>query len=154
MDTKRVYGTGQSMGCMMTMYLAAQNPGLYTAVMLVSGQWETSALSGLSKTPFFYIAAGGDSKSSGGQKDVKAMFDSQGVSYASATWDATWSAARLNAAAKTLFAKNDTHSFASFATGTVLKANPGAGGMEHMASFEPAYKITAARDWLFAQTAS
>ena len=29
----------------------------------------------------------------------------------------------------------------------------GMGSSEHMASFEPAYKITALRDWLFEQSA-
>ena len=36
-----------------------------------------------------------------------------------------------------------------FETGTVLN---GEGGMEHMASFNYAYKISALRDWLFEQS--
>ena len=37
---------------------------------------------------FFYITAGGDAKASGGQDDVMAMFDSDGVSYSYGTWSA------------------------------------------------------------------
>jgi hypothetical protein len=57
-----------------------------------------------------------------------------------------------------MYASGDAANFATFAAGTVLtvsgqSADSGAGS-EHMASFEPAYRITALRDWLFAQTAS
>ena len=37
-----------------------------------------------------------------------------------------------------------------FETGTVFKA--GQTGMEHMASFNYAYKLTSVRDWLFEQS--
>jgi hypothetical protein len=80
------------------------------------------------------------------------------------------------AAVVKLFAANDTINLATFTTGTVLKvadsASSATGGMgtpppgasggssgnldaiaEHLASFEPAYKITALRDRLFEQNA-
>jgi predicted peptidase len=158
-DPARVYGTGQSMGCMTVIYLAAKHPGLFAAELFVSGQWDVSVLGNLAKEKFFYIAAGGDAKASGGQKDVEGVLDKAGVSYGTATWDATWTDARLEAAAKKLLADGDTTNFATFKTGTVLTASgqsatAGAGGGEHMASFEPAYKIAALRDWLFAQRAA
>ena len=54
-------------------------------------------------------------------------------------------------------AAGDEANFATFKTGTVLTASgqsssSGMGGTEHMASFEPAYKIAALREWLFAQS--
>lgn len=197
-DATRVYGTGQSMGCMTVMYLAAKHPELFAAELFVSGQWEVSQLANLAKEKFFFIAAGGDAKASAGQADVKKMLTADGVKYQSATWDATWSAADTAAAAQKLLAPGDTINFATFATGTVLEVSgatsspggtaaggspsggapsggapsggapsgapsgmpsgaPGGAGMggssEHMASFEPAYKITALRDWLFQQKA-
>jgi len=160
-DPKRVYGTGQSMGCMTVMDLAAKHPDLFTAELFVSGQWEASQLANLAKQKFFYIAAGGDSNSTGGQKDVEGILGDAGVSYGTATWDATWSATKLDTAAKKLLADGDSTNFATFKTGTVLKAggsssatsSMGGGTAEHMASFEPAYKITALRDWLFQQSA-
>jgi predicted peptidase len=151
-DANRVYGTGQSMGCMTVMLLTAEHPDLFTAELFVSGQWEASKLAGLTKARFVFIAAGGDTNASGGQADVKKILTNGGVAYSAAELDATWSDARIEAAAKTLLARRTRDSFFSFKTGTVLTANPTAGGLEHMASFEPAYKITAARDWLFRQT--
>ena len=150
-DPARVYGTGQSMGCMTVMYLAAQHPDLFTAEYFVSGQWQASQLAGLKSARFVYFAAGGDSKSTGGQSIVKTILTSAGVTYDAAEWDATWSSTRLNAAAESLLSGSARDHFVTFTTGTVMTAEPTAGS-EHMASFEPAYKITAARDWLFRQT--
>ncbi|MER5217109.1 alpha/beta hydrolase-fold protein [Streptomyces sp. NPDC002838] len=155
-NAKRIYGTGQSMGCMTVMYLAAKHPGLFAAELFVSGQWDISELGNLAKENFFYIAAGGDEKASAGQTEVEKMLKSAGVSYQAATWDATWSEAQFSAAAKKLFAAGDSVNFATFKTGTVLKTSSASSapvGGEHMASFEPAYKITALRDWLFQQSA-
>lgn len=155
-DEKRIYGTGQSMGCMTVMYLAAKHPELFAAELFVSGQWEISQLKDLAKEKFFYIAAGGDDKASAGQAEVQEMLKSDGVPYQTATWDATWSAAQSSTAADKLFAAGDNINFATFETGTVLKASGSSSapmGGEHMASFEPAYKITALRDWLFEQSA-
>lgn len=154
-DAKRVYGTGQSMGCMTVIYLAAEHPDLFTAELFVSGQWDVTKLANLAKEKFFYIAAGGDSKASGGQTDVEKMLKSAGVSYQTATWDATWPASKFSSAAADLFSAGDSINFATFATGTVLNAggtSSSSMGGEHMASFEPAYKITALRDWLFKQS--
>lgn len=150
-DPARVYGTGQSMGCMTVMYLAAQHPDLFAAELLVSGQWDIGTLDGLASEKFCYIAAGGDAKATGGQAEVKALLTKKGVAFQTATLDATWSAQQADAAAKKMLAAGDSINIATFTTGTVLTANPSAGNMEHMASFMPAYRITALRDWLFAQ---
>jgi predicted peptidase len=155
-DPDRVYGTGQSMGAMTTMYLAAQYPDLYAAELIVSGQWDVSELSGLAGETFVYTAAAGDDKASTGQTEVEQMLTDAGIAYSSATFDATWSAEESAAAAAELLASGDSANFATFAEGTVLEAAGSSGGMggEHMASFQPAYEITALRDWLFQQTAS
>ncbi|NIH68928.1 alpha/beta hydrolase-fold protein [Modestobacter marinus] len=156
-DADRVYGTGQSMGAMTTMLLAAEHPDLFAAELIVSGQWDVSALANLAGEDFVYTAAAGDENASGGQVDVEAMLDAAGVDYSAATeWDATWSAEELDAAATELLAEGNSINFATFAEGTVLEANSSAAGAmnsEHMASFQPAYEIEALRDWLLAQTA-
>jgi predicted peptidase len=160
-DADRVYGTGQSMGAMTVMYLATQYPDLFAAELIVSGQWDPSQLEGLAGQTFTYTAAGGDENASGGQEDVEGLLDTAGVTYSTGTeWDATWSGAKLNRAARAMYASGDAANFATFATGTVLTASgqssssSGMGSSEHMASFEPAYRIAALRSWLFAQSAS
>lgn len=150
-DTDRIYTTGQSMGCMTSLYLAANHPDLFAAELFVSGQWDVSALQGLEDQTFFYVAAGGDPKASAGQADVMAYFDSTGVDYSfSYDWDANLGDADLEPALREIISQETARNFGQFAAGTVLEANPR--GMEHMSSFDCAYKVDVLRNWLFAQS--
>jgi predicted peptidase len=98
---------------------------------------------------FFYVTAGGDEKASGGQDEVMAMFDTDGVAYSYGTWNAQDSAEEQNAAVAELVAEGLDANMIRFETGTVFKE--GQTGMEHMASFNYAYKLTTVRDWIFEQ---
>ena len=149
-DAKRIYSTGQSMGCMTTMYLAAKHPDLFAATLMVSGQWNVSDLSSLAQQKFFYIAAGGDPKASQGQRDLLPVLREQGAKVSTATWDATQSYSELSKAAKREIAQGNAINFATFVTGSVLPESA-KDANEHMYSFDHAYQITAVRDWLFAQ---
>lgn len=148
-DTDRLYTTGQSMGCMTSLYLNSKYPDLFAASLFVSGQWDISVLKGLENEKFFYITAGGDGKASGGQDEVMAMFEADGVGYSCNTWNAQNSVEEQNKAAEELIAQGNQANMIRFETGSVLKDG---NGMEHAASFNYGYKIPAVRDWLFAQT--
>jgi len=150
-DSDRVYGTGQSMGCMTILYLSAQYPDLFTAEYFVSGQWDISTLGNLASQTFFYVAAEGDEKASGGQVDVENMLSSSGTPYSTATWDATWSSDEFAAAVASILSEGNRINIATFELGTVLPEGVAVGTNEHMYSFDYAYKIEAVRDWLFAQ---
>ena len=147
-DLNRVYTTGQSAGCMTSLYLNSQYPDLFAASLFVSGQWDVSVLDCLSDESFFYITAGGDEKASGGQDELMAMLDEAGVSYSFGSWDAQEDADSQNASVRELIAEGNRANFIRFETGTVLN---GSGGMEHMASFNYGYDMEEVRDWLFAQ---
>ena len=118
-DTDRIYGTGQSMGCMTTLILASEYPDLYAACMFVDGQWDVSTLSGLEDQTFVYFAAEDDESAYKGLQEVMAMFDEDGAAYSYEQWDGTWSADELTDAAKTLFAKGTDANFISWKTGTI-----------------------------------
>ena len=148
-DTNRLYTTGQSMGCMTSLYLNSKYPDMFAACMFVSGQWDISVLKALETTKFFYITAGGDTKASGGQDEVKAMFDADGVKYTYGEWDAQLSDEEQTANVEKLLAESLDANMVRFETGTVLG---GGSGMEHMASFNYGYKLTAVRDWIFEQS--
>ena len=148
-DADRLYTTGQSMGCMTSLYLNSKYPDMFAACMFVSGQWDISVLKGMETTKFFYITAGGDEKASGGQDEVKAMFDADGVKYTYAEWDAQLSDEEQTANVEKLLTENLDANMVRFEAGTVLN---GGQGMEHMASFNYGYKLTAARDWIFEQS--
>ena len=149
-DENRLYTTGQSMGCMSSLYLNSKYPDLFAASLYVSGQWDISVLSGMENQKFFYVTAGGDEKASGGQDEVMAMFEKDGIAYSYGTWSAQDSAETQDAAVEALLSEGLDANMIRFETGTVFKE--GQTGMEHMASFNYAYKLTAVRDWLFEQS--
>ncbi|MEE0027697.1 MAG: alpha/beta hydrolase-fold protein, partial [Atopobiaceae bacterium] len=74
-DASRIYGTGQSMGCMTTLILASEYPDLYAGCMFVDGQWDVSVLGGLEGQRFVYFAAEDDQSAFSGMSEVKEMFD-------------------------------------------------------------------------------
>ncbi|KQB83068.1 alpha/beta hydrolase-fold protein [Corynebacterium oculi] len=152
-DPQRIYGTGQSMGCMIHLVLGGKNPDLFTAFMFVDGQWDPTQLSGLGQATFLYHVAGGDDRAVEGQEATKTMLTEAGVDYAVAEeeWDATADPQTLERQTGALFAQGKKRNFSSFVAGTVLEANPTGFDMEHMSSFEPAYKLTGARRWLLEQ---
>lgn len=148
-DENRIYTTGQSMGCMTSLYLNSQYPDLFAASLYVSGQWDISVLQGMEDQTFFYITAGGDQKASGGQDEVMEMFDEDGAAYTYGTWSAQDSEEEQSAAAAELIDQGLDANMIRFETGSVLKDG---NGMEHSASFNYGYKISAVRDWLFEQS--
>lgn len=153
-DTNRLYATGQSMGCMTLMLLAAQHPDLFAAQLFVSGQWDVSQLAGLAEQTFFYVAAAGDAKASQGQQDLIAALTAEGAEIGTATWDATWAQEQMSEAVAALVGEGHGIYLATFAEGTVMPEGVAApvGSGEHMYSFDPAYRIDALRNWLFAQS--
>ena len=148
-DTDRLYTTGQSMGCMSSLYLNSKYPDLFAASLYVSGQWDISVLNVLENQKFFYVTAGGDEKASGGQDEVMELFDSDGIPYSYGTWDAQADEETQDENVKSLLSEGNTANMIRFETGTVLN---GDNSKEHMASFNYAYKLTAVREWLFEQT--
>ena len=148
-DTNRLYTTGQSMGGMMSFYFNITHPDLFAASLFVSSQWDTSKMQDFGKKHFFYIVAGGDQKASGGMNDLTKVLTGHNARIDSASWSAKLPAAEQERLAQQLIDNGGHVNFIRWETGTVL---PESGkGMEHMASFDYAYKLTAVRDWLFKQ---
>lgn len=127
-DTNRIYGTGQSMGCMTTLILASEYPDLYAACMFVDGQWDISTLTGLENQTFVYFAAEDDTNAWNGAQEVMSMFDTDSVSYKYAQWDGSWSVDELSAAAQELFTADENQYFISWATGTIEPKSGSMGG--------------------------
>lgn len=149
-DTDRIYATGQSMGCMTFLIASTTAPELFAAELFVDGQWDITTLQPLESQTFFYIVAGGDDKAVGGQDEVMAMLDEDEIEYSYAEgWDAQADAEELTALVEALLEEGHSINMIRWEAGTVLN---GGTGMEHMASFDYAYKLEAVRDWLFEQS--
>lgn len=149
-DETRIYATGQSMGCMTSLYLNSKYPDLFAASLFISGQWDSSVLKPLENESFFYITAGGDAKASGGQDEVMAMLDADSVPYTYGMWNAQNSDEEQTKAVEELLAQGLPINMIRFESGSVFRE--GESGMEHMASFNYGYRLTAVRDWLFLQS--
>ena len=141
-DASRVYATGQSMGCMTSLILAARYEDLFTACLFVSGQWDINELEGLKARKFVYAASLGDDKASKGQQEVIDMFAQSDVQF---THYRNVDAKAPNIA----LPESQRVSFVTFRKGTTLPE--GAEGGEHMSSFDFAYRTGALREWLLAQ---
>ena len=146
LNERRMYATGQSMGCMTWLVLAARYPDMFTASMFVSGQWDISALKGLLSQKFVYIASAGDPKASAGMNEVVDMFrDSPNDGFSVFT--------EVDAKDPDLyFADSQPVYFVMFRKGTTLPDGTEGGYSEHMTSFDYAYRMESARKWLLSQT--
>ena len=149
-DTNRLYTTGQSMGGMMSFYFNITHSDLFAASLFVSSQWDTTKIKDYGKKRFFYIVAGGDKKASYGMSDLTKVLKDNGARIDSASWSAKLPQEDQERLAEELISKGGNINFIKWEAGSVL---PESGkGMEHMASFDFAYKLAAVRDWLFKQT--
>ena len=154
-DEDKVYSTGQSMGCMTSLYLTANNPDLFAATLLVDGQWEISQIQGIKDRKFIYFAAEGDKKAYEGQTNVKNYLRENSVDYAEVKdVDAKLDAESLNKIADELFAKGLDKNFITWKLNSTYEKGESNGSKagEHMTSFYYGYNIERVRDWIFEQT--
>ena len=144
----KVYEAGQSMWAMTTLYLSANNPWLYSAVLIVDGQWDVSEIQWIKDQTFTYFAAEWDDKAYAWLQAVRAMFDELGIAY----WELNSLNANEeynnenNARLSEMYAQWYKQNFVTWEKWTVLEWGS---GMEHMASFKHGFKLSAVRDWLF-----
>ena len=58
-DKNRVYATGQSGGCMMSIAMNIKYPDLFAASLLVAGQWDATKVAPLAKDKLWIIVSEG-----------------------------------------------------------------------------------------------
>lgn len=151
-DKNRIYLTGQSMGCMALMAIAAKHPELFAAELFVAGQGELPELGGLTKEEFFHVVAEGDVKASSAQKGLIERFREAGIPVSNAfEWDARMMQDGFEKAVRVILSGKPKAKFVRFIKGTVQPNGNGFGATEHEYSFDAAYKIDALREWLFMQ---
>ncbi|MCR4818856.1 MAG: hypothetical protein K5841_07875 [Fretibacterium sp.] len=153
-DTGKIYATGQAMGCMALMIMAEKNPALFAAELFVAGQGELREIEGLKKQKFFYITSEGDDRARIAQAKLLRRFQIARVPFSrTLEWDARQAQEDFANALNVMLAGRPSANFARFIEGTVLP--PGVSSdssLEHLYSFDAAYRINALRDWLFMQS--
>ena len=149
-DPIRIYGTGQSMGAMATLYLLA-NTDILAAGLIADGHWTIDELKGLANATFTFCAAEGDPNPFNSQNEVKEYFNNNTIKYGTLDLiNARDKVEILNNDAKKMYDLGYKQNFISYAKGSVLPPDSEGKG-EHMASFKYTYRIEAVRDWIFEQ---
>jgi len=151
-DDNRIYGTGQSMGCMTMMITAAENPDLFAACMFVDGQWDVSELSGLAGQKFSYFAAIGDDRAYEGMQELIPVLKEGGSTVVSTEIDAKADQSEQeSSAAKLIEEAADVYAI-TWTKGSTLDEDAAEGTSEHMYSFDYAYKLNTMCKWLLEQS--
>lgn len=151
-DADRLYTTGQSGGCMMSIAMNIRHPNLFAASYLVAGQWDPAKVAPMAKNELFIVVSEDDGKAWPGMNAITAALERHGGTVGRATWDGTWSAAQFDHAVAGLLRQGGNVHYAAFRKGTVIppgESTAGASGHRH--TWRIAYSIEAVRDWLFGQ---
>jgi predicted peptidase len=148
-DPDRLYTTGQSGGCMMSMAMGIKYENLFAGMLLVAGQWGADKVGPLADDNIWIIVSEGDAKAYPGMNAVTEALEKHGAKVSRAVWDAQSSPAEFATLAREMMTQKANVNYAVFRKGTI----PGdeTGGGAHMNSFGYAYSVGAVRDWLFMQ---
>lgn len=138
-DPKRIYTTGQSMGCMSSIVLMLKEPELFAGALLVAGKWNPELMGPLAKQNIWIISCEGDTSSNTLQGQAVELWRKQGNQVSEATWDMTATTEELSAEADRMRAEGNHLLFTHLTGGN------------HRATWFVAYGIPSVQDWLFEQ---
>ena len=140
-DPARIYGAGQSQGCMANIAINARYPDLFAAQLLVAGQWNVDEMVALKNKKLWIVVCEGDQKAFPGMNAAVERWRSVGANVAVGDkfLDSKAPLVELNSQLKALEAKGADINYSVFAGGN------------HMYTWSFAYDLDALRDWLFNQ---
>lgn len=138
-DPKRIYTSGQSMGCMSSIVMMLKEPDMFAGALLVAGKWNPSLMGPLDKQNIWIISCEGDVSSSSLQGQAVELWRSQGSKVTEATWDMTLPNEQLSELANQMRAEGNHLLFTHLTGGN------------HRATWFVAYGIEGVQDWLFEQ---
>ncbi len=150
-DRKRIYTTGQSMGCMSSCELNIRYPDLFAASLLVAGQWSPEKMAeSCQKCKFWILVSEHDARAFPGMNAVTEALEAKGVKIGHYWWDAKKSNDELNAQAYEAMKDDVDMRYTVFYGSSVVPANrwphPGS---NHTSTWNRVYPIKALREWLF-----
>lgn len=152
-DQNRLYITGQSMGCMMSMVLNLRYPDLFAASFFVAGQWDEKAFSDgkLSDKHFWFLNSMGDAKAFPGMNQILIELERGGARIARQVWDAKAADEDLTKHAAALVETGANIIYTPFDITTVADGWHSSGVEHHFSTWKRAYDISSIHEWLFAQ---
>lgn len=154
LDTRRLYATGQSGGCMQAIAMNIRYPQLFAASYLVAGQWDAALVKPLARKKLWILVSQDDAKAYPGQNAITAVLEQEGARIGRAIWDGTWTPAQFRAAYDRLHADANQINYVALRKGTVIPPGQSAAGASgHRNTWRIAYDIAPIREWLFRQVA-
>ena len=151
-NKNRLYTTGQSGGCMMSIAIDIKYPDLFAASFLVAGQWDASLVKPLAKQKLWIIVSEGDTKAFPGMNAITSTLEKEGAKVSRATWNARSSASEFASEVAKMNAEDNKIRYVAFQKGTTWPEGQEKNMTEHMQTWKVAYTIEGVRDWLFAQS--
>ena len=151
-DRRRLYTTGQSGGCMMSIAMNIKYPDLFAASFLVAGQWDPTLVRPLAKKKLWILVSQDDDKAWPGENAITELLEQEGAKVSRAIWDGTWTADQFRAAFDKIDAEGSPINYVAFRQGTVIpKGQSAAGASGHRNTWRIAYTIAPIREWIFRQ---
>ncbi|MBY3002059.1 hypothetical protein [Rhizobium leguminosarum] len=152
-DRKRIYATGQSGGCMMSIAMNIRHPDLFAASFLVAGQWEPALVRPLAKKKLWILVSQDDDKAWPGETSIVDVLEKEEATVSREIWSGTWDAERFDVAFHEMVRHRADVNFVAFKSGTVIPAGqPTAGASGHRNTWRLAYAIPQIRQWVFDQS--
>lgn len=151
-DGNRLYATGQSGGCMMTIAMNIKYPDLFAACFLVAGQWNPELVAPLAKKKLWILVSADDLGAFPGENAITEKLAQEGAKISRDIWDARWNADEYRFAYDKIVAQGNPINYTVFAKDTVFLPNAdkkGASG--HRNTWRVAYTIEPIREWIFEQ---
>lgn len=151
-DTDRLYGTGQSGGCMSFIAIGLRYPGLLAGFFLVAGQWDPAVVAPLAKNSLWMVAAEGDLKAFPGMNAITKALEAAGARVSRGVWSGRATSTEFAAGVDQMLAQGSHIMYTVLRKGTVVwPGMPEDGGSNHVCTWRIAYQIEGIRDWLFRQ---
>ena len=141
-DRNRVYGTGQSQGCMANIAISDRYPDLFAAQYLVAGQWDVAEMAAMKDKKLWILVCEGDSKAYPAMCEAMELWKSLGAKAVKgeAFWNPKATGGEMASNVRAMLEKDAD-----------IRMNVLAGG-SHMYTWSIAYGIEGIRDWMFAQS--
>lgn len=150
-DKKRVYGTGQSMGCMTTCELSIRDPELYGGCLLVAGQWDPERIAAAKDCNFWICVSRGDEKAWPGMNALVDALERAGTKVGRAELDAL-DLPEGDRIVRALAQDGNHVHFTWYRGNSVIPEGvEPTGGAHHTNTWRFVYEMESLREWLFAQ---
>lgn len=151
-DRRRLYTTGQSGGCMMSIAMDIKYPEFFAASFLVAGQWDLALVKPMARQKLWILVSQDDDKAYPGQNAITEELEKNGARISRAVWDGTWTAQEFQAAFEKINAEGSPINYVTFRKGTVIPPGEStAGASGHRNTWRIAYTIEPIREWIFRQ---